>query len=492
MKSKLLFSFFILSQILTAQTFTEKTDTPFEGVMYSSIAFSDVNNDGYKDALITGTKDNLGHKRSTKLYMNDGKGNFTEMKTTPFDNVMAGSVAFSDVNGDGHEDVFITGTKDYFGKELIAKLYTNDGKGTFSELKGTPFDGVWISSVAFSDVNGDGYNDVLITGQIRRDGLENRIAKLYINNGSGTFTEKTGTPFEGVWFGSIAFSDVNGDGHNDVLITGQTNSGESIAKLYTNDGTGVFSEKKGTPFARALNVSIAFSDVNGDGHDDVLITGQRSSKRIAKLYINEGNGRFSEMKSAPFEGVDSGSIAFSDINGDGHEDVFITGTKDYFGKELIAKLYTNDGTGKFTEMKGTPFEGVWCGSIAFSDVNGDGNEDVLITGENNSNERITKLYINNSFNSSTEEVNKGINLVLTLSPNPSSSSTLHLSYVSEERNEVTIKIYNTNGMLVSQQKESVTTGPQTFSIDISTLAGGEYFLELHNGKRKGVAGFIVQ
>ena len=47
------------------------------------------------------------------------------------------------------------------------------------------------------------------------------IAKLYLNDGTGNFTEETGTPFEGVGDGSIAFSDVNGGCNSDVLIIGK-------------------------------------------------------------------------------------------------------------------------------------------------------------------------------------------------------------------------------------------------------------------------------
>ena len=70
-------------------------------------------------------------------------------------------------------------------------------------------------------------------------------------------------------------------------------------------------------------------------------------------------------------------MAFSDVNGDGTSDVLITGRSCPFVS--IAKLYTNDGTGMFTEMPGTPFEGISDGSIAFTDINGDNDQDLLIT-----------------------------------------------------------------------------------------------------------------
>ena len=147
----------------------------------------------------------------------------------PFDGIQRGSIAFSDVDGDNDDDVLITGINSL--AQRIAKLYTNNGSGSFTEVTGTPFEGVSIGSIAFSDVDGDNDQDVLITGG---NSLGQRIAKLYSNNGSGSFTEVTGMPFDGVQYGSIAFSDINGDNGQDILITGFNNSSQRIAKLYRN------------------------------------------------------------------------------------------------------------------------------------------------------------------------------------------------------------------------------------------------------------------
>ncbi|PJF33097.1 MAG: hypothetical protein CUN57_03045, partial [Phototrophicales bacterium] len=112
--------------------------------------------------------------------------------------------------------------------------------------------------------------------------------------------------------------------------------------------------------------------------NDVLLLGENDSERITKLYTNDGTGNFTEVSNTPFEGVTSGSVAFSDVDGDGDEDVLIAGANNSFDR--ITKLYNNDGTGTFTEVLGTSFEQVYDTSIAFSDVDGDGDEDVLIAG----------------------------------------------------------------------------------------------------------------
>jgi len=355
--------------------------TPFEGVHYSSIAFADVDGDNDQDVLITGYNNT---EYIAKLYTNDGNGGFSLVSGTPFDGVYLGSIAFADVDGDNDQDVLITG---YSNSGQIAKLYTNDGNGGYSLVSATPFEGVYVSSIAFADVDGDNDQDVLITG----NNNSGTIAKLYTNDGNGGYSLVSGTPFDGVYLGSIAFADVDGDNDQDVLITGYNNT-EYIAKLYTNDGNGGYSLVSGTPFDGVNNSSIAFADVDGDNDQDVLITGYSNSGQIANLYTNDGNGGYSLVSGTPFEGVYGGSIAFADVDGDNDQDVLITG---YNNIEYIAKLYTNDGNGGYSLVSGTPFDGVGSSSssIAFADVDGDNDQDVLITGYSNSGP-IAKLYTN--------------------------------------------------------------------------------------------------
>jgi hypothetical protein len=487
MKTALLSLLLSLSYFATAQTFTEVMNTPFDGVSPGSIAFSDVNGDGHEDLLITGLTSSA--DLIAKLYINDGSGHFTERINTPFDGVTLSSIAFSDVNGDGHEDLLITGYDRFFTSQLSrsSKLYINDGTGHFTEKTGTPFNDVSSGSIGFSDVNGDGHDDVLITGF-----SDSRlIAKLYINDGTGHFTEKLDTPFKGVWQSSVAFSDVNSDGYEDVLITGQSGSSGRIAKLYTNDGFGNFTERMDTPFDGVYRSSIAFSDVNGDGHEDLLIAGlSDSDKQTTKLYINDGAGSFTEKICVPFDGITSGSIAFSDVNGDGHEDLLIAG-RSSSGKPSIAKLYINDWTGNFSEKTGTSFYPVLSSSIAFSDVNSDGREDVIITGAIGL-ERIAKLYINDGVSNPMEDFMSEVDLELTPYPNPTSSNRVNVSFNSKQLGFATLNLFDVKGHLLLQQKEFTGVGKQTLCIDITSLSVGSYFIQLDAGNRKGTATLVVQ
>ena len=187
---------------------------------------------------------------------------------TPFDGVVSSSIAFSDADGDSDQDVIITGSNS--SNTSISRRLLYRSSGFFTELFGTPFDGVVYCSIAFADVDGDSDQDVLITGLTGSV----RIAKLYSNNGSGTFTEVTGTPFDEIASSSIAFADVDGDSDQDALITGRTSLGLSISKLYNNNGSGIFTEMLSTPFDGVENSSIAFAEIDEDSDHDMINTGK--------------------------------------------------------------------------------------------------------------------------------------------------------------------------------------------------------------------------
>lgn len=491
MKLKLIFLSIFLTQILSAQIFTEAPlpSDDFEGIITGSIAFADVDDDNDLDVLITG-EDNFANQFST-LYINDGTGTFTEKSGTPFVNVYHSSTAFADVDGDNDLDVLITG-RNYLSNP-VSKLYINDdGMGNFIEMPDTPIESVVHGSIAFADVDGDNDLDVLTTGV---NSTNDRIAKLSINDGAGNFTEMTGTPFDGVKNSTIVFADVDGDGDPDVLITGENSSNLPISKLYTNDGAGIFTEMQGTPFEGVFLSSIAFADMDGDNDLDVLITGQNSSLTpTLKLYTNDGTGTFTELLGTSFDEVVYSSIAVADVDGDYDPDVLITG--DLSLNDRIAKLYINDGAGNFTERMDTSFEGVQFSSISFTDVNGDDYPDVLISGINNSNQGISNLYINNGVVSSTEEEKKKdlafeFSLDFSLYPNPASTGKLNLSYKALENESITLNLYDLKGILLSQQKVLAVTGQQTFAMDITALSAGTYFVQMDNEKGSGVASFIV-
>ncbi|MGB6035713.1 MAG: T9SS type A sorting domain-containing protein [Cryomorphaceae bacterium] len=277
------------------------------------------------------------------------------------------------------------------------------------------------------------------------------------------------TPFPGVQFSSIAFSDVDGDGDEDVLITGTSSLG-SIANLYTNEG-GSFALVEGTPFEAVIQSSIAFSDIDSDGDEDVLITGQNSSsQRVANLYTNDG-GVFTLVENTPFAGVYEGSVAFADMDGDGDDDLLITGDTAIYG--AVSNVYENDG-GSFTLVENTSIEEAFGGSVAFSDIDGDGDLDLIVTGQSLSEAAISKLYRNITMPNGIAEAERK---TFSIAPNPTSGmAAIDLSQIGTGR--IDLSVFDINGKQV--QQESLLNATSTLTVDFSELEIGVYLVSIQN------------
>lgn len=365
--------------------FSELTEIPFLGIHVITFAFADVDNDSDKDILIEG-KDN-DENEITKLYKNDGNGNFTMVVGTPFFNAKQGSISFADVDNDNDQDVLITGRSS--SNIIVAKLYKNDGSGNFTEDTTVPFTGVYRSSSAFADVDNDNDLDVVISG---RSGVNVYITKVYKNDGSGNFTEVTSNNFEELYNTFISFNDFDNDNDKDLLITGQNNYDKPKTKLYKNDGNGNFIET--ASFKGVCYAFTAFEDIDNDNDEDLLIAGFDSKgNEITVLYKNDGNGNFTEiLNEILFNMIKSKSFAFADVDNDNDKDLLIAGTNN-FG-HLITKLYINDGSGKFARVKSSSFCGVAYNSLDCCDIDNDNDQDLIITGYNGYEPQVAIIYKN--------------------------------------------------------------------------------------------------
>ena len=320
--------------------------------------------------------------------------------------VQNGSVAWGDFNTDGKLDVLLTGSTT--STHFITKIYQNNGNGTFSEnvAAETGLVGVRSSSVAWGDYNNDGNPDILLTGL----SSSGRVAKIYKNNGNGTFTEDTTaesvlTPINA---GSVAWGDYNRDGKQDILLTGLSNSG-AVAKIYRNYGSGIFSENTvgSGALARLRNTSAAWGDYNADGKPDILLTGYYGPGYVSKIYTNNGAGTFSDdtVAGGGLAKVGSGSVAWGDYNSDGYPDILLTGNT---GSASVSKIYRNNRNGTFSVTKAA-LTGVHNSSVAWGDYNSDGKPDILLTGSTATG-RVSRIYRNNG-NDTFTAVTTGLNAV---------------------------------------------------------------------------------
>ncbi len=471
----------LFSSLLIAQTFAEiDSGLEVDSIQARSIAYADIDGDTDLDLIIVGFVAGTG--RVSRLYTNDGTGQFNEVSGTAFEGIM-GSVAFFDVDNDDDEDLFLTGINS--ADVRLAKLYLNDGLGQFTEVPNTPFAGVTSGvrneSIAIADIDGDNDLDLLICG---RDDTNMLVTKLYTNNGTGLFTEVAASPFTDM-AGAVEFADIDGDDDPDLLLSGIINNNNFFVKLYTNDGAGNFSEVLNTPFEELLSESIVFSDIDGDNDLDVFMTGMTSfNSPSSKLYTNDGTGVFYEVLNSPIVDVFHSSAAFADIDGDNDQDLLLSGYVDAFTQ--ITKLYVNNGIGNFTELLDTPFEQVAVGTVAFLDVDNDNDQDVLVDGLNNTPGLVLKLYANNGLISSIENQFNALDFEVDLFPNPVIGDEVKVCFTLEHNATLKFSLFDLNGRQWMQRQAHLSAGFHTFSIDIATLTTGTYLLQIEDGEQNGI------
>jgi uncharacterized repeat protein (TIGR01451 family) len=322
-----------------------------------------------------------GAARVALVYRNNGDESFTDI-SAGLTAVNQGAVAWGDYDHDGDLDILLTGDS---GSGYVSRVYRNDGSDVFTDI-GAGLTGVQFSAVAWGDYDNDGDLDILLTGGTGAG----RVAVVYRNDGASGFTD-IGAGLTGVNQGSAAWGDVDNDGDLDILLTGQDSSDTPLSKVYRNDGTSGFSDI-GAALTPVWYSSVAWGDVDNDSHLDILLTGRDvAGSPLSKVYRNNGDTAspaFSDIGAA-LVAVNRGSVAWSDMDNDGDLDIVLTG---YDGTGRAARVYRNDGGSGFTDT-GVVLTGVNQSSVACGDYDNDGDLDILLTGNSDSG-YVSKLYRN--------------------------------------------------------------------------------------------------
>jgi hypothetical protein len=380
----------ISSQLLVNDgtgAFIEDTISDIDKMTRGTAIMHDMNGDTISDLILSGEK--FGFMFQSIMFINDGSGRLYEAGGSYFEGLSSGCIDTADVDGDGDLDVFITGHDRY--RVLRARLYLNNGTGGFTR-SAESFEGVAGSDCEFNDVDLDGDQDLLVTG-INDSSLT--TVWIYRNNGSGNFTQYTSPTMIGVRIGDMELADTDGDGDDDLLLTGRRDMSAPSTHLYTNDGAGNFTQVSGTPFVALYNSVADFADIDNDGDQDLILSGRSSSfSRVTELYTNDGGGNFSLAGGQSFPGLSSGAVEFEDYDNDGDIDLFLSGQDGSSAPQSL--LYKNDSSGNFILDSQQNIAGLFAGDAEWADLDGDGDRDLLLSGLDDTEQRVTMVYRNDT------------------------------------------------------------------------------------------------
>lgn len=318
--------------------------------------------------------------RPNILLLNDGEGRFTDGSARlPGTEHDSEDVGIADFDGDGDLDIAIVSEDDQTNE-----LYLNDGTGTFTDQSDRIPVGGTTNGLVVADLNGDGFPDLLLAN--------NGQDAVLINDGYGFFRDETGPRLPATLdvTQDLELGDVDGDGDLDLVVGNEGPNG-----LYVNDGSGRFSDESRTRIPLRPTPEETreadFGDVDGDGDLDLLFANVSAFVENAdprnRLLINDGRGFFTDETEArlPPDTDSSFDGDFRDLDGDGDLDI-VTGNSDVdLSQRRIApapfRAYLNDGTGHFAEATLQVFgEGVTGTGLdlEFGDFDGDGLEDVFL------------------------------------------------------------------------------------------------------------------
>ncbi len=320
----------------------------------------------------------------------DGTGAVVGVSVTV---LLNSSLSMADFNGDGFVDYAIIGTDNVTRNSIV---YRNDGAFSFTDVSDNQDGALGVSDgdVDWIDYDNDGDLDLFISGE---NASLTPTTEILRNDGSDIFIP-IGTSLPGFDFSDADWGDFDNDEDKDLLITGfDGNINVNATRIYRNDGSGSFTA---IVDLAALDLgSVSWVDYDNDGDLDAFVTGDAGGVAfVSDIYRNDGADNF--LSTTPsIDGFVDGDASWGDYDNDGDQDLLIAGNN---GTDILTVIYNNEGSGVFSEID-QGFIGLENSSVAWGNYDNDGDLDVLITGRDDQGDVNTVLY------SSLEDVN-GFNL----------------------------------------------------------------------------------
>ncbi|HTL12008.1 MAG TPA: VCBS repeat-containing protein, partial [Bdellovibrionota bacterium] len=350
---------------VAALTYTVVARTSFAAVSGHALpntpgkfVVADFNNDGKLDVIVPMTNGSS----AAPMYFYAGNGDTTFQTPASLGTYIGvNGIASGDVNGDGDLDLVIVR-----GTAKTASVLLGNGDGTFaapvSYAAGpsteTPM------GVTLSDLDNDGNPDLITIHSGSSTG------SLWVRKGigDGTFGAQTSYAVQYNLF-DVRVADVNHDSKPDLVVDSYYSSSLSVL-LGVGDGT---LQAKVSYSGEHGSGGAALGDLDGDGFADIIQSAANTGNELA-ITLNNGDGTFKPMSTVQnFSGSFMSGLDAGDIDGDGHDDVIVT----HSGFNKVSVSY-GDGSGTVAPAEYFALSGS-TGRVKAVDLDGDGDLDLVVT-----------------------------------------------------------------------------------------------------------------
>ena len=342
---------------------------------YPSLVVDDIDQDGDLDVMYSNTltetyinNPTFQQASAVGLLRNDGAGNFP---TLPEElGIMGGKpgfskMAFEDVTGDGWKDIMGT-----FQASQGWAVVPSDGAGGF--LFGIEYaSGEEPMALASFDAEGDGDNDVVV---VSRQSLE---AAVHMNPGNGNFLAVPSYECGYLTNRNHDVADIDGDGDLDVVSGWASNTAGGIDLLF-NIGAGVLATP---PVSLPSSQGVEFlklRDLDGNGSPDLVWADDTLTPPYNfKTRLNNGDGTFGPENNWIVGTCGTYDLDTIDLDGDGDQDVLLGEYLACFGSlDKYLHIRLNNGDGTFAPPYKVLGDTMGVREIEGADFDNDGNVDV--------------------------------------------------------------------------------------------------------------------